>query len=114
MQTDLYARLKDMRGCGQMRRSEFPDADSAVSVADEILKQLGSEVVFEVYLGANGSGFFKGPISGAFLRACLRNGHEGFEAILPNLEAGVLLDVVLDDPLRGNFYEVEWWLISDS
>jgi hypothetical protein len=109
LQTELYAQLKNMRERCELRKSEFPDVDSAISATQEQFERLGSEAVFEVYRGASGSGFFKGPISGALIAVCLRSGHEGFAAVLPNLEAGVLLDVVFDDPLRGNFYEVEWW-----
>lgn len=109
LQAELYTRLKEMRARGELRKSEFPDADDAVLAAAEHLERLGSEAVFEVYVGAKGSGFFAGPISAAFLSACLRSGREGLAAVLPSLEAGILLDVVLDDPIRGNFYEVEWW-----
>lgn len=109
LQTELYARLKEMRGQGQLLRSEFPEADSATAAVHAQLELLGSDAVFEVYFGASGSGFFAGPISSALVRGCLRHGHEGLAATLPSLESGVLLDVVRDDPLRGNFYELEWW-----
>lgn len=109
LQTELYALVKAMRGQGKLRKSEFRDADSALSSAGEHLERLGREAVFEVYAGASGSGFFMGPVSSAFLNACLRRDGEGFAVVLPDLKAGLLFDVVLDDPLRGNFYEVEWW-----
>lgn len=109
IQTELYARLKEMRQRGQLKKSQFRDRDSAIAAAHARLQLLGSEAVFELYVGADGTGFFTGPLTQEFLRACLRSGHEGVAAILPTFESGVLLDVVLDDPVQGNFYEVEWW-----
>ena len=109
LQTDLYAKLKEKRVHAQLRKRTFTDAAGAVAVAAEQLNRLGSKAVFEVYVGANGSGFFSGPISAALLSVCLGRGYEGFAAVLPSLESGVFLDVVSDDPLQGNFYEVEWW-----
>jgi hypothetical protein len=109
LQKDLYAKLKEMRAKGRLHQRAFPDAEGAVAAVLAQLNLLGSETAFEVYVGANGSGFFAGPISSEFLNACLQHGHEGLAAVLPSLESGVVLDVVFDDPLRGNFYEVEWW-----
>ncbi len=109
LQSDLYAKLKEMRTQGGLHQRAFPDAEGAIAAVLAQLNLLGPETVFEVYVGANGSGFFAGPISSEFLNACLQHGNEGLAAVLPSLESGVVLDVVLDDPLRGNFYEVEWW-----
>jgi hypothetical protein len=109
LQSDLYTKLKELRAQGRLHQRTFPDAEGAVAAVLAQLNLLGSETAFEVYVGANGSGFFSGPISGEFLKACLQHGHQGLVAVLPSLESGVVLDVVLDDPLRGNFYEVEWW-----
>jgi hypothetical protein len=109
LQSDLYAKLKEMRAQGRLHQQTFPDAEGAVAAVLAQLNLLGSETAFEVYVGANGSGFFTGPISSEFLKACLQHRYQGFVAVLPSLESGVVLDVVLDDPLRGNFYEVEWW-----
>ena len=109
LQSDLYTRVKEMRNQGKLCKNDFADAESAVSAAEEHLERLGRDAVFEVYAGASGSGFFAGPVSVAFLSACLRGSHESIALVLPDLGAGLLLDVVLDDPRRGNFYEVEWW-----
>lgn len=110
LQTDLYAKLKEMRAQGGLQQRAFPDPESAVRAVLVRLNLLGPEMAFEIDLvGTDGSGFFTGRISSDFLIACLQHGHEGVAAVAPGLESGVLLDVVLDDPLRGNFYEVEWW-----
>lgn len=108
LQSNLYAKLKELRTQNALRQSSFADVEDAIAEVLQRSKLLGSSAVFEVYAETSGSGFFAGPLSSAFVKACLRQ-HEGLAAVLLGLESGAVLDIALDDPLRGNFYEVEWW-----
>jgi hypothetical protein len=109
LQADLQTKLKEMRAQGALNRRAFAAADAAIAAVRARIDALGAEAVFEVYAAANASGFFSGQLSSEFLRACLQRGYEGLVAVLPDLVAGVILDVAFDDPLHGNFYEVLSW-----
>src|SRR5690606_34959081 len=77
MQTGLYTRLRTMRECGELLKNDFEDVGIALRTLSEHAKHLGSDVAFEVYLGAQGGGFFGGLPSEAFLCECLRVGCDG-------------------------------------
>lgn len=50
-----------------------------------------------------------GSMSPGFLLCCLQRWPDGFSVVRSDLSGGVVLDVVLDDPVDGDFYEVERW-----
>src|SRR5262245_11076275 len=99
LQKDLLAKFEEMRPRGVLQRRVFADKLSAVDAFVAQIAALGAGGVFQVYGPRSNSGFFAGPVSPGFVKACLRQWNEGFIVVLPGLESGVLLDVVLDDPL---------------
>lgn len=102
----LYARLKDLRANGRLRASRHATAGEAVEAVMEQASQLGCELLIELYDGSGrGSGFFAGSMSFAFLLSCLQRWPDGFSVVRFDLSGGV----VLDDPVDGDFYEVERW-----
>ena len=110
LQDGLYARLKDLRENGRLRASRHATAGEAVGAVMEQASQLGGELLIELYDGSGGgSGFFVGSMSFAFLLSCLERWPDGFSVVRSDLSGGVVLDVVLDDPVDGDFYEVERW-----
>jgi hypothetical protein len=108
-QCELYATLKAMRASAELHSAKFATAEAAVDEFFTRASRLPPDAICEFYMGARGSGFFIGTLSRAFVKSCLAQGHEGIAIVQPTLASGVLLDVARDDPLLGDFYEVEWW-----
>lgn len=109
LQGAMYERLKGLRDQQPLRSQSYTTAEAAVNELLIHASSLTSDMMAEFYNGARGTGFFYGPFSRGFLLACLLQGYEGMALVQPDLALGVLLDVALDDPIRGDFYEVEWW-----
>lgn len=108
LQTCLYSRSKSFRERGQLRVSRYDTADGAVREFLALASRLECALV-ELYSGSGGSGFFAGSLSHAFLSACLSSGFEGFSAVSEDLSSGVILDHAQNDPVYGDFHEVESW-----
>ena len=109
LQTELSDRLKRMRAVSKLPSSRFASAEQAVNEFCRRGNELGAQTLVQFYSSSGGSGFFEGLASPAFVLAWLESAREGLTIITPNLAAGVMIDAVLDDPLYGNFFEVEWW-----
>lgn len=103
----LHTRVSSMRLDGRLRRETFRDPQSALVLVANQLERIGPTVAFRFDWGSSTSGCFFGTISSAFVGEHLRRGT--FSATVPSLERGVTLDEVLDDPIDGDFFEVEWW-----
>ncbi len=110
LQGALYALLKQLRAAGRLPAERYVTAGEAVRAFMKFALPLGDESLVEFYDGSGrGSGFFVGPLSHTFLLSCLEEWPDGFAVVRPDLNAGVVLDVVADDPVDGDFYEVEHW-----
>jgi hypothetical protein len=109
IQVEMYEKLKAMRVSAALHAARYTLVDDAVDGFLVHVSTLSSDAVGEFYTGENGSGFFVGPFSRPFLLSCLAECCEGFALVQTDLASGALLDVAFDDPLCGNFYEVEWW-----
>lgn len=109
LQYDMYDALKVMRARQLLRCEHFMNIDEAIDVFHGYAEKIASKGLVEVYVGAEGSGFFEAHISKEGLAECLKEQLDGIAIVSSNLASGVLLDVVCDDPIAGNFFEVESW-----
>jgi hypothetical protein len=110
VQGEMYEKLKVMRASAALRSRTYTTAEDAV---DDLLMHArffpGIRSDVRVLRWGTWDGFFSGPFSRGFLLACLVEDYEGMALVQPDLASGVLLDVALDDPMRGDFFETEWW-----
>jgi hypothetical protein len=105
----LHDQLLYLRKNSLIYKTRYIQIEQAIDAFISHLDGHDCDLVWEFYSGQGRSGFFTGNLSRAFCKACIERGHEGIAHICKNLDSGVLLDVVLDDPMHGDFYEIEWW-----
>jgi len=99
----------DLRGRHSLVTEVFLEEQAALTSFHRRIAPSSDGVIFEVYRAGAGSGFFEGIPSEGLLRACLASGYEGAAVVSPSLHSGTILDVVRDDPLKRDFFEVESW-----
>lgn len=107
LQEQLKQLANKMRAEGLLSKRHFSTLGEAVAETFAIIGQK-SDLVFQCY-GREGSGFFIGIPSEEVMLDLLRDRWEGVVVVQKRLNLGVFIDVVLDDPLLGDFVEVEWW-----
>lgn len=96
-----------LREEGRLKRERFGSRDKALDALAAGLGRLAHEGLWELH-GRDGAGFFKG-VDQSVLAAWLAAGNDGFSVVTPGLEAGRVVDVVIDDAWEGSFVEIESW-----
>ncbi|MCK6474475.1 MAG: hypothetical protein L6R28_22380 [Planctomycetes bacterium] len=109
LQVEMHEKLRSMRVSRTLQSEAHLVAEKAVDALLARTTPYSLNAVGEFYSGSTSSGFFKGPFSRNFVLSCLATGYEGIALIEIGLSYGTILDVVHEDPMRGNFYEIEWW-----
>lgn len=86
----------------------FPTPLGAVEHLSKLSAGL-STPVFQPYINSTEGGFFHGTLEHRTVLEMIHMGIDGIAVTLPALDRGIVLWEVIDDPLDGDFYELEWW-----
>ncbi len=107
LQNQLQKHVDEMRDRKTLKNRRFSELDDAIDEAVTLISRR-TDLVFECY-DKESTGFFVGMPSKETLLSLLQNRWEGMAIVSKQLEEGVILDVVFDDPSWGDFIELEWW-----